>query len=262
MGLRRAWLFKVSECPSRGCWKQFLLSRFYEHSLNPFDHYIKMKAYMRVEVGGGGTLYPRVDCPPPTDYVHRDKIWEIVSSLLLKGIQKLQMNDQALPNPFDHYIKMKAYMKVEGGTLYPGVDCPHHPLLTMFIGTRYEKLFPASSWRAFRNFQWPGFSQSLRSLHKNESIHEGWGGGGTSPRGRLSPPPPHYWLCSQRQDMRNCFQHPFKGHLETTNNQALFIPFIIKIKACMRVEGRGGDTLPRDRFSPPSPPPFFSFPLS
>ena len=31
-------------------------------------------------------------------------------------------NDQALLNPFDHSIKMKAYMRVEGGTLYPGVD--------------------------------------------------------------------------------------------------------------------------------------------
>ena len=31
--------------------------------LNPFYHCIKMKAYMRV-VGGGGTLYPGVDCPP------------------------------------------------------------------------------------------------------------------------------------------------------------------------------------------------------
>ena len=48
----------------------------------------------------GGTLYPGVDCPP-IDYVHRDEIGEIVSSLLLKGIQKLQMTRG-------------------GGTLYPG----------------------------------------------------------------------------------------------------------------------------------------------
>ena len=41
--------------------------------LNPFDHYLKMKAYMRVEVVG--TLYPGVDCPhPPTEFVHRDEI--------------------------------------------------------------------------------------------------------------------------------------------------------------------------------------------
>ena len=38
-------------------------------------------------------------------------------------------NDQALLNPFYHCIKMKAYMRVEGGrgTLYPGVDCPPLP---------------------------------------------------------------------------------------------------------------------------------------
>ena len=46
-------------------------------------------------------------------------------------------NDQAPLNPFDHYIKIKAYMRVEGGTLYPGVDCsPPPPPLTRFIGTR------------------------------------------------------------------------------------------------------------------------------
>ena len=54
-------------------------------------------------------------------------------------------NDQALLNPFDNYIKMKAYMRVERGILYPVVDCPPPPSLTMFIGTRYEKLFPVSS---------------------------------------------------------------------------------------------------------------------
>ena len=43
-------------------------------------------------------------------------------------------NDQAFLNPFDHYIKMKAYMRVEvGGDLYPRVDCP--PLLNIFIET-------------------------------------------------------------------------------------------------------------------------------
>ena len=63
-------------------------------------------------------------------------------------------NGQALLNPFDHYIKMKACMRDEGGgALYPRVDCPTTPLLTTFIGTRYEKLFPVSSCRAFRNFK-------------------------------------------------------------------------------------------------------------
>ena len=48
---------------------------------------------MRYE--GGGALYSRIDCPPlpqaNIDYVHRDEIGEIVSSILLKGFQKLQI---------------------------------------------------------------------------------------------------------------------------------------------------------------------------
>ena len=36
--------------------------------LNSFYHYIKMKAYMRVEEGGG-TFYPGTNI----DYVHRDE---------------------------------------------------------------------------------------------------------------------------------------------------------------------------------------------
>ena len=66
--------------------------------LNPFYHYIKMKAYMMV---GGGDTSPGVDCPLPPppppppqaniDYVHRDEIGENVSSILLKGFQKLQI---------------------------------------------------------------------------------------------------------------------------------------------------------------------------
>ena len=63
--------------------------------LNAFYHYIKIKAYMRVEWGGGGgDTLPQGRLPPPLpsiDYVHRDEIGEIVSSILLKGIQKLQM---------------------------------------------------------------------------------------------------------------------------------------------------------------------------
>ena len=39
--------------------------------LNPFDHYIKMKAYMRVEVGGGPLPQGRLS--PSINYVHRDE---------------------------------------------------------------------------------------------------------------------------------------------------------------------------------------------
>ena len=63
-----------------------------------------MKAYMRV-VGGwgggaGGTLYPGVECPP-LPQVNSDS------------------NDKALLNPFYHYIKMKEYIRVEGGGTLP-----------------------------------------------------------------------------------------------------------------------------------------------
>ena len=58
--------------------------------LNPFDHYIKLKAFMRVE--GEDTLpRGRLLSPPTTDYVHRNEIGETASSMPLKGIKKLQM---------------------------------------------------------------------------------------------------------------------------------------------------------------------------
>ena len=60
-------------------------------------------------VGGGGTPYPGEDCPPPPiDYVQRDEIGEIVSSILLKGIQKLQMT-RLFSIPLIITKKMKAY---------------------------------------------------------------------------------------------------------------------------------------------------------
>ena len=53
-----------------------------------------MKAYMRVE-GGGGHFTTGIDRPlllqANMDYVHRDEIGEAVSSILLKGFQKLQI---------------------------------------------------------------------------------------------------------------------------------------------------------------------------
>ena len=143
-------------------------------------------------MGGGhftpGRLPPS---PPPIDYVHRDEIWEICFQHSLEGIQKLPgggtlypgvdstppppptyrlcsygwdrrncfphpleghsetSNDQVLLNPFDHHIKMKAF--------YPGVDSttapPPPPTLTMLIGTRYGKLFQASSWKGIQKLQ-------------------------------------------------------------------------------------------------------------
>ena len=72
---------------------------------------------------------PRLPPPPPQaniNYVHRDEIGENVSSILLKGFQKLQItlgSSQSLLS----LQKIKEYIRVEGGTLYPGVDCPPLP---------------------------------------------------------------------------------------------------------------------------------------
>ena len=63
--------------------------------LNPFYHYIKIKAYMRVGGWGAGTLCPGVECPPlpqvNSDCIHKEEICKVVSGILLKGIQKLQL---------------------------------------------------------------------------------------------------------------------------------------------------------------------------
>ena len=127
--------------------------------------------------------------------------------------------------PFHHSIKMKAYMRVEGGNTLPRGRASPPPPDLLFAGTRYASLFAVSSRGTFRNFKWPGSSQSLLTLHKNESIHEGRAGG-TLPRGRLSPLPPFppppspgkYWLCSQRRDRRKYFQYILEGLSETSNN--------------------------------------------
>ena len=85
-GLRRVWLFEVSESPSRGYWKQFLLSRPYEHSQNlhaadgdtlprgkvcPLDPHVCFHFYVISSLwtqnlyAAEGALYSGVKCPPP-----------------------------------------------------------------------------------------------------------------------------------------------------------------------------------------------------
>ena len=168
-----------------------------------------------------GTLHPGVDCPPlpqaNIDYVHRDEIMRNCFQYPLEGLSETS-NNQALLIPF---IITWKWGKVSPSTT--------------------GKFWLYSYGRAFRNFKWSGSSQSLLSLHKNESIHEVWGEWGllvTSPRGR---------------DMKHCFQYPLEGHSETSNDQALLNPFYhcIKMKAYMRFEG-SGDTSPRGRLSPPT----------
>ena len=80
---------------------------------------------------GGGDILPRgrLFPPPPLqaniDYVHRDEIGENVSSIPLKGFQKLQIT-RLFSIPFI-ITKNKRVHKGWGGTLYPGVDCPPLP---------------------------------------------------------------------------------------------------------------------------------------
>ena len=68
-----------------------------------------------------------VECPPllqvNSDSVHRDEIGEIVSSILLKDFQKLQIT-RLFSFPF-----IITYSRVEcgGGALYPGLECPPLP---------------------------------------------------------------------------------------------------------------------------------------
>ena len=87
-----------------------------------------------------------------TDYVHRDEIGELVSSILLNGSRKLQITRLfSIPCIISTNEKVHEGCCWGGGTIYPGVE------------TRYE----------------------------------------------------------------NYFQYPLEGLSETSNNQALLIPFII-----------------------------------
>ena len=75
---------------------------------------------------GGGTIYPGVKCPPPSPSTLMYAFMFIAHPL--EGHSET-LNDQALLSLFDHYIKMKAYMRAGGGgTLHQG-SCPPPPWL-------------------------------------------------------------------------------------------------------------------------------------
>ena len=155
--------------------------------LDPFVHYIKMKAYMRVDgcvCGRGGGTWPRgwLFLPPDTHTLLTMFIGTRYGKLFTASSWWAFRNFK-WPGSSQSLWSLHKSENIDEGwggwgvTFYPRVDCLARPLLTMVIGTRYKKLFPASSWRAFRNFKWPGSSQSLLSLHKNETIDEGCGVG-------------------------------------------------------------------------------------
>ena len=69
-------------------------------------------------------------------------------------------------------------------------------------------------------------------------MHEGWGGGDTLPWGRFPLPTTDY---AHRDEIGEIVSSILEGHSETSNDQALLIPFDhhIKMKACTMVEGWG-----------------------
>ena len=75
----------------------------YQALLNPFYHCIKMKAYMRVECGGGGDTLPRSrlsHLPQANiDYVHRDEIMRNCFQYPLEGLSETS-NNQGFLIPF------------------------------------------------------------------------------------------------------------------------------------------------------------------
>ena len=90
-----------------------------------------MKAYMRLGwgLGAGDTLSwgRSTPCTAGKYYVHRDDIGEIDSSVLLNGVQKLQIT-RLFSIPFIITTNERVHEGFCGGTLYPGVDRPPPPL--------------------------------------------------------------------------------------------------------------------------------------
>ena len=126
-----------------------------------------MKAYMRV---GGGTLPRGRLSLPPTDYVHRDEIGEIVSSILLEGIHKLQMT-----RLFSLHKNESIHEVWGGGDTLPRGKLPPPPRIDYVHRDEIGEIVSSILLMGIedRNFKRSGSSQSLLSLHKNESIHEG-----------------------------------------------------------------------------------------
>ena len=119
-GLRRAWLFEVSESPSRGYWKQFLLSHPFEHSQNLH--------------AAEGDILPRGKLPPPPRPPLKPHVC-FHFYVIIKGLRRAWLSEvlkafqEDTGNNFSYLVsmnKVRIYLQ-SSGTLYPGVNCTPSP---------------------------------------------------------------------------------------------------------------------------------------
>ena len=141
-----------------------------------------------------GTLYPGVFCPN-IEYVHRDELGEIVSSILLNGFQNTLLRGRLPPPPPPTAGKFwlcsyRGDMRIVSSIL---------PL---------ERLL--KTWNNLALLIPPYHNIKMKAYMRVEV-------GDTLPWGRSSPSAPgKYCQCSQGRDRRNCFQFPLEGHSETS----------------------------------------------
>ena len=188
MGLRRAWSFEVSECISRGYWKQFLISHPYEHSQN-------------LPVVEGDTLPRGKSVPPPHHLNHGACLHFYVMNRReceepghLKFLNALQ--EEAWIN-FSYLVPMNI-VNVErggggvgGGAIYPGVKCPTPPpqpscMLSFLCDDQRDWEEPGHL--TFLNALQEGAGNNFSYLVPMKIVNRGERGD-SLPRGKVSPPP-------------------------------------------------------------------------
>ena len=170
--MRKAWSFEVSECPSRGCWKQFLLSRPYEHS----------------QWGGGG-IYPGVKCPPTQPscilpfLCNDQRDWEEPGHL--KFLNALH---EDAGNSFSCLVPMNIVYRGRGGQSTPGkVSPPPQPscILSFLCNDQWD--WEEISHLKFLNALQEDAGNSFCYFVPMNIVNRG---GGTIYPGVKCPPPP------------------------------------------------------------------------
>ena len=151
--MRRAWLFEVSESPSRGYWKQFLISRPYEKSQN----------------------WPVVECPP----LPRGKVSPSPPSCMLSFLCYDKGNEKSLViwsvwKPFKRYWKQfhishpyeqnQNLAVVERDTLPQGKVSPPPSPLPSCINV---SCMPAFLCYGKSDWEEPGYLKFLKALQED-----------------------------------------------------------------------------------------------